>query len=360
MRLPLIDESITDIDGDKLKEMIDFYMSKGFNYFDTAHVYHKGKSELMVKELISERYPRESYVLTTKLPIFNLEKEEDMERIFAEQLDKCGVDYFDYYLLHNVSSKHVKKFTEIDSFKFVRDKKEEGKVKHIGISCHDSPEFLEDILTKHPEIEVVQLQINYLDWNDPVINAKKCYDIACKYGKKVIIMEGLKGGSLVELPNKALKILNKMDEKLSPVELSFRFNLSLDNILVILSGMNTLNDVKENIEIFEKNQKLNEEEYVILEKIVKEINENIKIPCTGCNYCIEYCPSNIRIPKFFEIYNSQQLLDNSHSLGMYYRNLVSFDNINASSCVKCNCCVDYCPQHINIPEMLEIVAKSFE
>lgn len=360
MRLPVINDSIVDVDVDKVGEMVDYFMSRGFNYFDTAHVYHRGKSEDIVKEVLSTRYPRESFILADKLPIFNLENSEDMERIFSEQLEKCGVDYFDYYLLHNVSSKHRDKFTRIDSFGFVNDKKKEGKVKHIGISCHDTPEFLEEILTLHPEIEVVQLQINYLDWDDPVILARKCYEVACKYDKKVIVMEGLKGGGLVNLPGDANNILSDYDGSVSPAEWCFRFNYSLDNILVVLSGMNTLLDVRENIRIHDNFKKLGSEDIRILECVVEVIRDNVKIPCTGCNYCIDSCPQNICIPKFFELYNSQQYLSESHSLGMYYRNLVSVVNVSASDCVKCGSCHGFCPQHIDIPRELELVAKSFE
>lgn len=360
MRLPTINDSVENIDIESSKKMIDYYMSKGFNYFDTAHVYHRHNSEMIVKKVLSSRYPRDSFILTTKLPIFNLENEEDMQRIFDEQLEKCGVEYFDYYLLHNVSSKHKDKFTKIDSFKFVLDKKKEGKIKHMGISCHDTPEFLEDVLLNHPEIEVVQLQINYLDWEDNVVNARKCYEVACKYDKKVIIMEGLKGGSLVHLPAEALKLLNNYDDKISPVEWCFKFNYSLDNVCIVLSGMNSLEEVKENISIYENFKKLTQEENVLLENVAKIIRCDKSVDCTNCNYCLSYCPASIPIPKFFELYNSQQLLDKKNSSGVYYRNLVSINNIGPSDCVKCNNCVDYCPQHINIPEMLETVAKSFE
>ncbi|MBO7719713.1 MAG: aldo/keto reductase [Methanosphaera sp.] len=359
MRLPTVDDSVENIDVESSKKIIDYYMSRGFNYFDTAHVYHKKKSELIVKKALSSRYPRESFVLTTKLPIFNLESKEDMQKIFDEQLEKCGVEYFDYYLLHNVSSKHKDKFTKIDSFKFVRDKKKEGKIRHMGISCHDSPEFLEEVLISHPEIEVVQLQINYLDWEDKVVNARGCYEVACKYDKQVIIMEGLKGGSLLKLPGEALKILNDYDENISPIEWCFRFNYSLDNVLVVLSGMNSIDEVKENINIYENYRKLTKEEIALLENVSEVIRSDKKINCTGCNYCLGYCPMNIPIPRFFELYNSQQLLDKKNSSGVYYRNLVSISKVTPSDCVKCNCCVDYCPQHIDIPEMLEIVSKSF-
>lgn len=359
MRLPLNDDKNHIIDTQKTKEMIDYFMKKGYNYFDTAHIYHGKNSEKIVKELISDCYPRDSFVLTTKLPIFNLEKEEDMQLIFEEQLAKCGVEYFDYYLLHNVSSKHRAKFTEIDSFSFVKRMKDEGKIKHIGISCHDTPEFLEKVLVDHPEIEVVQLQINYLDWNDSVIQSGKCYDVACKYDKKVIVMEGLKGGSLVNLDDKSSKILSEYDDSISLVEWSFRFNLSLDNILVVLSGMNTIHEVKENIEICENFRALNDDERKLLDKVARNIHENIKVGCTGCNYCIDYCPQNIQIPEFFKLYNCQNMIS-QHSLGVYYRNLVSLENISPQDCTECNSCVSYCPQNIIIPETLKKVKESFE
>lgn len=361
MRLPLINEEENEVDIKTLQELVDYYMQEGYNYFDTAHTYLNGNSEKAIKQVLSDKYPRSSFFLATKLPIFNLEKEEDMEEIFNEQLERCGVEYFDYYLLHNVSTKHIEKFTEIDAFKFVKDKKEEGKIKHIGISLHDTPEFLEKILIKHPEIEFVQLQINYLDWTDNIIQSKKLYDIACQYDKKILIMEGLKGGALSNIPNEAKKLLYKYDKSKSAVSWSFRFNLSLENIMVILSGMNRMEDLKENIEIFENFTPLNKEEYLVLDEVRKIINSYSKIKCTSCNYCISHCPKNINIPYFFELYNSQKVLNQTHSLGMYYRNYTSQKNKNkASECIKCESCIDSCPQKIDIPKELENVVKTFE
>lgn len=359
MRLPLIDEDTKEVDIQKFQELVDYYMDHGYNYFDTAYPYLNGNSEKSVKEVIVKRYPRNSFHLASKLPIFNLEKEEDMEKIFNQQLERCGVEYFDYYMLHNVSSKHVEKFTSIDSFSFIKDKKAEGKIKHIGISCHDTPEFLERILEDHPEIEFVQLQINYLDWTDDVIDSKGTYEIACKYDKQVIIMEGLKGGALVNLPQKAKNILLEYDDSQSPVSWSFRFNLSLDNILVILSGMNTMDDMKENIEIFENFSPLKMEDYKLLDRITGIINENNQIKCTNCGYCLSECPKSINIAYYFKLYNSQKLLDQTHSIGMYYRNFSS-SNSSASDCVECGMCVKMCPQNIDIPQKLKDVVNLFE
>lgn len=231
MRLPLLDKNNkSSINQEQFNKMVDYFMENGFNYFDTAYTYFDGNSEIAFKKAVVERYPRESFLIADKLPIFDLKSTQHMYEIFDKQLERCGVDYFDYYMLHNISTKHEEKYTKIDSFKFIKDKKKEGKIKHIGISCHDSPEFLENILKNHPEIEFVQLQINYIDWTNNTIQSMKCYEVACKYKKSIIVMEPLKGGALVDIPNKSRKLFQGM----SPVEGAFRFILSLDNIMIIL------------------------------------------------------------------------------------------------------------------------------
>ncbi|WP_455645910.1 aldo/keto reductase [Methanosphaera sp.] len=362
MRLPLLDENdVSSINQELFEKMVDLFMENGFNYFDTAHIYLKGNSEKAFKKAVVDRYPRDSFVIADKLPIFNLESASQMQEIFDEQLERCGVDYFDYYLLHNVSTKHVSKFTDIDSFKFVRDMKECGKIKHIGISCHDSPEFLDDILTKHPEIEVVQLQINYLDWNDKNIQAKECFDVVCKHGLQVIIMEPLKGGALINVPGEVKELFEDYDNNRSMASWAIRYNLSLDNVLVILSGMKTMDDLCDNILTVDNFKGMSTEEKNILDEAVEIINNTIAIKCTSCNYCIDACPANINISKFFELYNTQKLLNQSHSTAMYYRNYISIpDHKKPSDCLRCNKCMDYCPQQINIPENLEKVRDLFE
>ena len=360
MRLPVSNEKTKKVDMKEFQRLVDYYMSNGYNYFDTAYTYLNGNSEKAVKTAIVNKYPRKSFFLASKLPIFNLEKEDDMEKIFNEQLERCGVDYFDYYLLHNLSSKHKEKFTKIDSFSFVNKKKSEGKIRHIGISCHDSPEFLEKMLKEHPEIEFVQLQVNYLDWNDDIIESRKIYDVACKYEKPVIIMEGLKGGALKNLPLEAKEKLLEYDNTKSIVSWSFRFNLSLDNILVILSGINNMDDMIEDIELFENFTPLKKEDYKVLNQLVQIINNTSKIKCTSCNYCLDICPNLINIPFFFNLYNSQKYLEQTHSLKMYYNNFISEGNSKPSMCVKCYRCVENCPQKIDIPKELEKVVDIYE
>ncbi|OED29547.1 aldo/keto reductase [Methanosphaera sp. WGK6] len=362
MRLPLLDEDdVSSINQELFNEMVDLFMKCGFTYFDTAYIYLKGNSEKSFKKAVVDRYPRDSFVVADKLPIFDLESTSQMQDVFEEQLERCGVDYFDYYLLHNVSTKHVSKFTDIDSFKFVRDMKACGKIKHIGISCHDTPEFLDNILTKHPEIEFVQLQINYLDWMDKNIQARNCYDIVCKHGLKVVIMEPLKGGALINVPHDVKGLFKNYDETRSVASWAMRFNLSLDNVLVILSGMKNMDDLQDNISTVDNFKGISKEESNILNKAVDIINDTSAIKCTSCNYCIDNCPANINISKFFELYNTQKLLNQSHSIAMYYRNYVSDSNHKKpSDCLKCNKCLDYCPQKLNIPDNLDKVGQLFE
>ena len=362
MRLPLInDNDPSSIDFDKVFEMVDIFMKNGFNYFDTAHTYLKGNSEKAFRKALVDRYPRDSYIIADKLPIFNLTNSSQMQDIFDEQLERCGVDYFDYYMLHNVSTNHMKKFTDIDSFGFVRKKKREGKVKHIGISCHDSPEFLDRILNEHPEIEFVQLQINYLDWTDNNIRARDCYEVACKHDLPVIIMEPLKGGTLVDVPSTVKDMFNNYDEHDSVVSWAIRFNLSLDNVFMMLSGMKSVEDINENISIVDNFKPIDEVEKSILNKAVDIINDTIEIKCTSCNYCIEVCPQNINIPKYFDLYNKQKLLNHENSYSMYYNNYVSDSNhASPDKCIKCKQCMEVCPQNINIPNNLEKVVKTFD
>lgn len=361
MRLPVDDEDdLKTINIDKFTEMIDTFMDHGFNYFDTAYIYHKGCSEKVLKKTLVDRYPRNSYKIADKMPIFDLECEEDMQRIFDEQLQKVGVDYFDYYLLHNVSTKHMKKFTEIDSFNFIKEMKKQGKIKHIGISSHDTPEFLDKILKAHPEIEFIQLQLNYLDWQDANIQAKACYDIACKYDLPVIVMEPLKGGSLVNIPQKGVELFKEYDADKSITSWAFDFNYSLDNVVMMLSGMRNLDEVNENMHTIDNFTPMNTEKYKIIDKVRDIILKTIEIPCTMCGYCLDHCPVGINIAKYFSLYNTQKLLNHKHSIAMYYRNYISQPNVKPSECIRCMKCIDYCPQNIDIPSYLIKVTNTFE
>lgn len=360
MRLPLQNENDpASVDVQQVKDMVDLYIKRGFNYFDTAYGYHKGISESILKEAVVDRYPREEIVITDKLPLFSLSKTEQMEEIFNQQLTRCGVDYFDYYLLHAVRSGLKDRFEDIDSFGFIKDKKEEGLIKHIGISFHDNAEYLDYILDTHPEVEVVQLQINYIDWDSDIIESRKCYEVAKKHNKPVIVMEPIKGGSLINISENAKKILTDYNPNLSIASWALRFCLSLDNVMMVLSGMNSFDQMDDNTKIVDKFEPLNDMEYVLLDKVRDILNDSIKIKCTGCNYCVGTCPKNIPIPKYFNMYNTDNLLKSNMKL--YYKIFSREKGLGKlTDCIECGTCLKRCPQHLKIPDLLKVIAEEFE
>ncbi len=359
MRLPLTDRNDPkSIDKDAFCGFIDIFMEKGFTYFDTAYFYHGGASENYVKSCLVERYPRESFVLATKLPLANIESAEDARAKFAEQFEKCGVDYFDYYLLHNVNDAHYKKALDHNCIELVRQAKEEGKIKRLGFSFHGGPELLEKVFSTHPEFEFVQLQINYLDWEDGTVQARRCYEIARSFGKEVIVMEPCKGGELSTVPDKAEELMRSVRPDSSPSSWAFRFAANLEGVIMVLSGMNSNEQVLENTALFDSMEPLSDEERGILAKTVDIISEVATIKCTACRYCVDGCPMNIPIPDCFGSYNRflRTGLDN-------IKNNYAFNTRgkgNASACIECGQCVSACPQNLNIPELLKDVAKLFD
>lgn len=359
MRLPLLNGSDqTSFDKEQICQMVDAFIERGFTYFDTAYMYHEYQSENMVREALVKRHSRDSFTLATKLPTMFLKEKEDMERIFSEQLQKCGVEYFDYYLLHCLNVENYEISTRLDAFEFVSQKKREGKVKFIGFSFHDSAKLLDEILTAHPEMDFVQLQINYLDWEDEGVQSRKCYEVARKHGKQIIVMEPVKGGALANVPPKAEKLLKQANSELSVASWAVRYVASLEGVICVLSGMSNMQQLIDNTSYMCDFKPFEEADTKLVMQVADIINSATAIPCTGCRYCVEGCPMSILIPDLFALYNAH-MQGNDNPNGKCYSSLTEV-NGKASDCISCKQCEEHCPQHINITEKLVKVASEFE
>ncbi len=356
MRLPLLDSNDqTNIDMDTVCKMVDVFMEKGFTYFDTAYVYHGKQSEIALRESLVKRYPRSAFTIATKMPMRFLNSKDEQESIFREQLKKCGVEFFDYYLLHNICEDHYKKAKKFDSFAFIQKKKAEGKIKNIGFSYHDNADLLDEVLSAHPEVDFVQLQINFLDWDDEDVQSRKCYEVATKHGKPVVVMEPVKGGTLAKLPTQADRLLRAIHPAMSAASWAIRFAASLDNVLTVLSGMSDMAQMQDNTNTMLDFKQLNQQERDILKQVVGIINNDNAIPCTACQYCVEGCPQNIDIPGLFARYNAQ--MQDPETLQGPQDGAKS---AKASDCIACGQCESACPQHIEIIRRLQDVAAVFE
>ncbi len=349
MRLPLNSEYWEDVDYEKSKELIDEYMSKGFNYFDTAAHYHMGNSQLVVKAFLANRYSREQFILANKLPIFDMNDKTDPEECrirFNRQLEDCGVEYFDYYMVPSLGRRNYYLDKKLGFFRFVSEMKAAGRVKRMGFSYHDDSILLEQILKEHPNVDFVQLQINYLDWNDECVQARKNYEVCRRYGVDIIVMGPLRGGALAGIRSNEMLQLHP---DWSPASWAMRFAASLPNVIMVLSGMNHMEQLIDNTEILGNFDKLTEQETEILMNAADALS-GIAGKCTGCNYCLSKCPKHIQIPRFINYYEKNVYFDYINTPDTYL-NLIS-EGRPSEMCLNCGKCVEICPQGIDIPDIL--------
>ena len=355
MRLPM---NNGEVDYTETKKMVDAFLENGFNYFDTAHGYLGGKSEIALRECLTSRYPREDYVLVDKLSTHHFTKNEEIRPLFESQLAACGVEYFDFYLMHAQDKNIFAKYKKCRAYETAMELLTEGKIKHLGISFHDKADVLEQILTEYPQVEVVQIQFNYVDYEDASVEARKCYEVCKKYGKPVIVMEPVKGGSLVNLPDEAQKIFDELGG-CSNASYAIRFAASFDGIMMVLSGMGNMDMMNDNISYMKDFVPLSEKEMEAIEKVREIFRAQDLIPCTACRYCTERCPMGIAIPDLFACLNAKKQFQNWNT-DYYYNNIHTKNGGKASACIKCGMCEAICPQNLEIRTLLEEVAKEFD
>ena len=355
LRLPMKDG---EVDKEQMCKMVDTFLEQGFNYFDTAHGYLDGKSELALCDCLTSRHERSEYILTNKLTNFYFKSEEEIRPFFESQLKACGVDYFDFYLMHAQSEEIFKYFKKCHAYEIALQLKEEGKIRHFGISFHDKAEALDQILTEYPQIEVVQIQFNYLDYEDPAVQSRKCYEVCRKHNKPVLIMEPVKGGNLVNLPEDAKKVLDDLHGG-SPASYALRFAAGFEGVLMVLSGMSNMEQMEDNISFMKDFQPLNEKEMEAVHKVADIFQQKHAIACTACHYCTAGCPKQISIPDLFACMNVKKVFNDCNA-NYYYSNAYTVHNGKASDCIKCGKCEKACPQHLPIRDLLEDVAKEFE
>lgn len=354
MRLPMKDG---EVNYEEFSRMVDRFLKEGFRYFDTAHGYLDGKSETAVRDCLVKRYPRSAYSLTDKLTDDYFKKEEDIRPLFEEQLEKTGVDYFDYYLIHSVTASNYPKFQRCEAFKVASELRREGKIHHLGMSFHDNAQLLEQILTEHPEIEIVQIQLNYKDYDDPSIQSRAVYDVCEKFHKPVIVMEPCKGGGLINLPDEASKIFNALGG--SYASYAIRFCASFPSVVMVLSGMSNCEQLEQNVAFMKDFKPFSEEEYKAVEQVRAILKKLDAIACTACRYCVPGCPKQIPIPDIFACFNAKKKYKNDWNSDFYY-SINTAGKGKASDCIRCGKCERTCPQHLPVRDLLRDAAAVLE
>ena len=356
MRLPKDKQG--QIKLDEVQRMVDSYMERGFNYFDTAYVYEG--SEEAIRQTLVEKYPRDVYTLADKLPAWKLTCQEDVERIFQESLNRTGVDYFDFYLLHSVEKSHYPTYEKYQCFDFIQEMKKQGKIKYMGFSFHDDADFLDKVLTEHPEIDFVQLQLNYLDWENGVIQSRRNYEVARKHHKPIVVMEPIKGGTLASFSDDIEKIYKNYAPQKSIASWALRYVASLDGVMTILSGMSNAQQMNDNLDTMTHFEKINNEEAKLIKQVTDQVLSYPTIPCTKCRYCTPGCPMHIQIPDLFTAYNSAKMYGENRRYDTYYKDHSTGDYQPAKACIACGQCESVCPQHLEIISLLKEVSEVFD
>ncbi len=354
MRLPM---NGNEVDRKQCCEMVDLFLENGFTYFDTAHGYLDGKSELALRDCLTSRYPRERYLLANKLSPSHFEKEADIRPLFEQQLESCGVSYFDVYLMHTQHRNNYPKYKACRAYETAFALKAEGKIRHVGLSFHDNAEMLERILTDYPQVEVVQLQFNYVDYEHTGVESRKCYEVCRKHGKPVIAMEPVKGGLLAKLPDKAKAVFDRLNSG-SYASYALRFAAGFEGITMVLSGMGSTDMMQDNLRTMGNFKSLTGQEQQAVAEVRDILLSKDRISCTDCRYCMEVCPQNIRIPTAFACLNEKTAFDDWGA--KFYYDMQTQDGGKADTCIECGACETTCPQHLPIRDLLKTVVAAFE